>query len=38
MADIIVVDGDPLRDIGVLRRKGDIHIVMKEGVVYSRRG
>lgn len=37
-ADLIIVDGDPLRDIGVLRRKGDIHIVMKEGVVYSRRG
>jgi imidazolonepropionase-like amidohydrolase len=38
VADVIVVDGDPLKDIGVLRRREDLHIVMKEGVVYSRRG
>ncbi|MEV4419972.1 amidohydrolase family protein [Patulibacter sp. NPDC049589] len=31
--DVIVVDGDPLQDIGVLRRPGGIHSVIKAGTV-----
>ena len=34
-ADLIVVDGDPLRDITLLQDKGLIKLVMKEGRVYS---
>ena len=33
-ADLVVVDGDPLRDITVLQDQGRIQMVMKEGVVY----
>jgi len=33
-ADFLVVDGDPLRDIGVLRDKARIKMVMKGGVAY----
>ena len=33
LADIIVVDGDPLKDIAVLRRKENIKLVMKSGEV-----
>jgi imidazolonepropionase-like amidohydrolase len=36
-ADIVAVDGDPLRDIGCLQKKEKIHIVMKEGRVYADR-
>ena len=32
-ADIIVVDGDPLKDIKILKEKEKIHIVMKEGQI-----
>ena len=34
LADIIVVDGDPLRDITVLQDRDNIRVVMKEGQVY----
>ena len=33
-ADLLVVDGDPLKDIGVLRAKDRIKLVMKGGVAY----
>lgn len=37
-ADIVVVDGDPLADIKILQDKSKIVLVMKEGVIYHRRG
>ena len=33
-ADFLVVDGDPLKDIGVFRAKDSIKMVMKGGVAY----
>jgi imidazolonepropionase-like amidohydrolase len=33
-ADILVVDGDPLKDIGVFRAENRIKMVMKGGVAY----
>jgi imidazolonepropionase-like amidohydrolase len=38
LADIIVVDGDPLRDIKVLQDKDKIKLVIKEGKVEVNRG
>jgi imidazolonepropionase-like amidohydrolase len=37
LADMIAVDGDPLKDIKVLQQKKNIKIVMKEGRVYADR-
>ena len=34
-ADLVVVDGDPLRDIALLQDRSRIKLVMKEGKVYS---
>ena len=34
LADIIIIDGDPLRDITVLQERDNIRLVMKEGQVY----
>lgn len=34
-ADLIVVDGDPLKDIALLQDRRNIKLVMKEGKVYS---
>jgi imidazolonepropionase-like amidohydrolase len=34
-ADLVVVDGDPSKDITLLQDKGRIKLVMKEGKVYS---
>ena len=34
IADIVAVNGDPLKDIGVLQKRDNIHLVMKEGHVY----
>jgi imidazolonepropionase-like amidohydrolase len=34
LADLLVVDGDPLRDIGVLRDKARIKLVMKGGEAF----
>jgi imidazolonepropionase-like amidohydrolase len=31
IADLLVVDGDPLRDISVLQDHGRIKVVMKDG-------
>jgi len=36
-ADIIAVDGDPLKNIAVLQQKKNIKLVMKEGKVYADR-
>jgi imidazolonepropionase-like amidohydrolase len=33
IADIIVVEGDPLEDINILHEENRIKMVMKEGVV-----
>ena len=37
LADIIAVDGDPLRDIACLQKKQNIKLVMKEGRIYADR-
>ena len=37
-ADIIVVDGDPLKDITVLQKKDNIRMVMKDGKIHVNRG
>lgn len=37
LADIIVVDGDPLKDIRILQDEKKIRLVMKEGIVYVNR-
>lgn len=33
-ADLIVIDGDPLKDIKVLQEKDNVVMVMKEGIIY----
>jgi imidazolonepropionase-like amidohydrolase len=38
LADLIVVDGDPLRDIAVLQDRERIALVMKDGAVQARHG
>ncbi len=38
LADLIVVDGDPLADITVLQRKERITLVMKDGEIQARHG
>jgi imidazolonepropionase-like amidohydrolase len=35
LADLIVVDGNPLKDIGVLQDKNRIQVIMKEGSFYK---
>ena len=35
VADLVVVDGDPLQDITILQDKSRIKLVMKEGKVYA---
>jgi imidazolonepropionase-like amidohydrolase len=37
LADVIVVDGNPLENIGILQDKREICLVMKEGVIFSNR-
>ena len=34
LADVLVVDGDPLRDVTVLQERGRVRLVMKEGRVF----
>jgi imidazolonepropionase-like amidohydrolase len=36
-ADVILVDGDPLAQVNVLRNVEKIHLIMKEGEVYANR-
>jgi imidazolonepropionase-like amidohydrolase len=38
LADIIVVDGDPLKDLKILQDKNNIKMVMKEGKIEIKRG
>lgn len=38
LADIIIVDGDPLKDIKVLQNKNKIKMVMKEGKIEANKG
>jgi imidazolonepropionase-like amidohydrolase len=37
-ADLIVVDGDPLKDVKILQDKNKIKMVMKEGKIEAKRG
>ncbi len=37
LADIIIVDGDPVKDIKVLQEKDAINLVMKEGTIETKR-
>jgi imidazolonepropionase-like amidohydrolase len=34
-ADLLVVDGDPLADISILRRRESLALVMRSGVGYA---
>ncbi|MEO7370012.1 MAG: amidohydrolase family protein, partial [Ilumatobacteraceae bacterium] len=34
LADVIVVDGDPLDDIAVLQDRSRVHLVMKDGTIF----
>jgi imidazolonepropionase-like amidohydrolase len=34
-ADLLVVDGDPLADISILRKRESLALVMKDGVGYA---
>jgi imidazolonepropionase-like amidohydrolase len=36
LADLIVVEGDPLKDIAVLQRKEKIVVIMKDGKIFKR--
>ena len=35
LADLLVVDGDPLADIGILQDAGRLRLIMKDGVIYK---
>ncbi len=35
VADVLVVDGDPLQDIAVLQQRERLHLIMKDGTPYS---
>ena len=37
LADLLLVDGDPLADIAILQDKSALRMVMKDGVIYKRR-
>ena len=37
LADVIAVNGDPLKDIACLQQKTNVQLVMKEGRVYADR-
>jgi imidazolonepropionase-like amidohydrolase len=38
LADLIIVDGDPIKDIKILQEKSKIRLVMKEGKAEVNRG
>lgn len=35
LADLLLVDGDPTKDIRILQDKNRLHLIMKDGVVYK---
>jgi imidazolonepropionase-like amidohydrolase len=35
LADLLVIDGDPLADIGVMARPDRILMIMKDGVIHK---
>ena len=37
LADLLLVDGDPLADIAILQDRGALRIIMKDGVIYKGR-
>jgi imidazolonepropionase-like amidohydrolase len=37
LADLLLVDGDPLADIAILQDRGALRMIMKDGVIYKRR-
>jgi imidazolonepropionase-like amidohydrolase len=37
LADLLLVDGDPLADIAILQDRGALRMVMKDGVIYKGR-
>ena len=37
VADVLVIDGDPLQDIRILQQRGNVHLIMKDGKPYVNR-
>ena len=35
LADLLLIDGDPLRDVGLLRQRDKLRAIMKDGVLYK---
>jgi imidazolonepropionase-like amidohydrolase len=35
LADLLLVDGDPLKDLDLVVREKNLHVIMKEGVLYK---
>ena len=36
LADLLLVDGDPLADVGILRDRKNLRVIMKDGVFHKR--
>jgi imidazolonepropionase-like amidohydrolase len=37
LADLLLVDGDPLADIGILQERSALRMIMKDGVIHKGR-
>ncbi len=35
LADLLLVDGDPLKDLDIVVREKNLHVIMKEGSLYT---
>jgi imidazolonepropionase-like amidohydrolase len=35
IADLLLVDGDPLKDLDLVVRQKNLHVIMKEGSLYK---
>jgi imidazolonepropionase-like amidohydrolase len=35
IADLLLVDGDPLKDLDLVVREKNLHVIMKEGSLYK---